>query len=1509
MRKRFLTLLMCVFALLGRFPSVILANSPIEDGVYYISNTAEDGYLGLGAYHNANPYIYYITDGQDKTADAYWIVTNTRSGYTFRNEASGEMLVFTTNRVDQYYKYMTLAKESLDNKTEFWNIIEGTDGAYCIQSLANPDYYWNLRSGAGLLGTYQGSYGSAQNERFVFHKKEGGSDPGPGPLPQTDSSSPIVFPEALHVYLNNGRIEAYPLQYVTSHTENNGKLVIETNIGQSFTYDLSEVSAVSESRPTDFPTFESFKFNNKFNDQLFTDAVGELVEDTVFVTISAIGKRLTPSFKVADDQVEVYVDGQLQSSKQSRLRFDKDIYYLVARKGCTMLLPESDTKGMSYAMQPYGRSIRVHVDWLTDKAEVPAIYINTADGQAINSKTTFKDAEIIIDGHGIFPSMEATPVQIKGRGNSSWSWPKKPYRLKFAEKVKPLGMTKGKSWVLLSNYQTGSLMSNAIGMKAANLMEASAANHIVPVDLYLNGQYRGSYNLTEKVGFSNNSVDLEDESAAALLELDSYYDEPWGQKFRSEPYGLPINIKEPDFSEGTTRLTLETIQSNFNSFMSTLFRGRDISRYVDIEQLVRYMMVNELTLNYEFYHPKSTFCYRESFESDTSKYIFGPVWDLDWGFGYERHGNYFNNEATSNYWIDAPNMEVVQFIRDLRFKYAPLDAVYLQLWEEFMENGLEELLEYCQDYYDFARNSFEANRKVWGDNTNYARQAQTAANWLRTRSEQIYDDLITGRRPDMPEPVDFVEFEKDKLYTLRCRRGSLVLNSSHTGLDVGQVRTNAPKEDGQFAIIGIEGNNYLYSPVTKKFLVYNNNGRWVNSLGTPITFDSSRADGKYLYMMSVTSNEGQTLYFNNSGSNLVINSWDTADDGNRWLIEEVGDFDPTEALALASQSLFAVTNRFLFNGEVVGSETRQMPKGSMPPEPSKEWTNAFVTLREPADIPYQIDGDITIDYEVEWTGPFSFSTDDKAYWYNMTIRSDYFVGKQDYEPYYPIGWIDENTLMSGEYQWAFGGNPYHVLVYNRASGFEQTLTPEGDMAVMRPGDYVWELLPNGDGFALRIPGTEYTCVNQFGGGNGPLKFWDDQNSPTDNGSTFRVTEAPNWPEFNEFSNDKLYALTCKRGELVMNAEGTGLAAGQTRTDAPEADKRFAIITYNNAQYLYSPSAKKYLRSDGSFVNKLGSPVTFDDSNADGNDKYMIFTQSEGGEALCFNNNGDIVINGWDTPDDGNRWRIEPVADFDPTEAMALAARQTFMVTYEVLYTGKVVATATEEVEGGSALPAPPASLTNSFISLKKTGSYPSKVTADVTVRYRAQWSGPFQFSTNLATAKWYNMTIRSNYYVGKQDSEPYYPTDDVGSESLSKDNFLWAFGGDPYHVLVYNRTSGFEQTLAAEGDMAVMRPGNYTWDLLPNNDGFVLRVPDTSYTCVNQYGGDKGPLKFWNDQNSPTDNGSTFRVYEAIPDGIEDIDIESSEQPEGILYDLAGRSVSSPSRGIYIRNGKKILVK
>ena len=184
-------------------------------------------------------------------------------------------------------------------------------------------------------------------------------------------------------------------------------------------------------------------------------------------------------------------------------------------------------------------------------------------------------------------------------------------------------------------------------------------------------------------------------------------------------------------------------------------------------------------------------------------------------------------------------------------------------------------------------------------------------------------------------------------------------------------------------------------------------------------------------------------------------------------------------------------------------------------------------------------------------------------------------------------------------------------------------------------------------------------------------------------------------------------------------------------------------------------------------------------------------------------------------------------------------------------------------------------------------------------------------------AVWYNMTIRTEYMVGKTATEPYYPVSVQSVDTLALPTFQWAFSGNPYKVKVYNRSTGLNEVLTLVGSNAVMRQGSYEWELIPNQDGFVLRVPGTSNVCLNQFGGRTGPICCWDSPKSLTDDGSTFRVTEGPdPDGIESIHnsqfiIHNSQfiiHNDDEVYDLAGRKLNSKlPRGVYIINGKKVL--
>ena len=390
---------------------------------------------------------------------------------------------------------------------------------------------------------------------------------------------------------------------------------------------------------------------------------------------------------------------------------------------------------------PFGNTYKVTVDWLTDRiATVPRIDIDIDGGYFVTSKDYYLNAKFRISGNGVYDNFEDS-VQIKGRGNSSWGASKKPYRLKFAEKVKPFGLTKGKSWVLLANAQRGSLMANAIAMKIGQMVGAKYTNHIIPVELYMNGLYMGSYMFTEKVGMANNSVDI-DEDDGYVVELDTYSstDEPI---YRTGTYNLPVKVAEPDLAEyedvDLAKARRAAILEDSREMQTAVYTGEGLENVLDVDATARFFLANDLVLNQEINHPKSTFYHKN--ESDPEgKIAFGPLWDFDWGFGYESGSTYCYTGATSSvirtsmaayaFWQDLTNVEV--------FK-----KHYYHVWKEFVEdNSIEELKDYIDSYYNFAKTSFQNNAYEWGSSYGFGESDRDRAKqWIEQRANYIYNNL------------------------------------------------------------------------------------------------------------------------------------------------------------------------------------------------------------------------------------------------------------------------------------------------------------------------------------------------------------------------------------------------------------------------------------------------------------------------------------------------------------------------------------------------------------------------------------------------------------------------------------------------------------------------------------------------------------------------------------------------------------------------------------------------
>jgi hypothetical protein len=273
---------------------------------------------------------------------------------------------------------------------------------------------------------------------------------------------------------------------------------------------------------------------------------------------------------------------------------------------------------------------------------LPEIFITTENNEPVVSKDVYLNATFVFkDSTGAWADIDTTATTIKGRGNTTWThYPKKPYKLKFKDKISLFGLIAAKEWVLLANAidETFGLM-NAVAFEAAHRLGMSYTNHSYFVDLYLNDEYQGIYQLTEQVEVKEGRIDI-DENNSLLIEMSEEFDEPF--QFRSDILNLPVMIKNPESDAG-----VEYAKQLINELEKLLFaenfpnnKWRDL---VNVNSLIDYLIVQEIAGNYECYHPKSTYMYVEKLGNGNKydKITFGPVWDFDHAFGWVNGDKHF----------------------------------------------------------------------------------------------------------------------------------------------------------------------------------------------------------------------------------------------------------------------------------------------------------------------------------------------------------------------------------------------------------------------------------------------------------------------------------------------------------------------------------------------------------------------------------------------------------------------------------------------------------------------------------------------------------------------------------------------------------------------------------------------------------------------------------------------------------------------------------------------------
>ncbi|MDR0954040.1 MAG: CotH kinase family protein [Rikenellaceae bacterium] len=371
---------------------------------------------------------------------------------------------------------------------------------------------------------------------------------------------------------------------------------------------------------------------------------------------------------------------------------------------------------------------------------LPVVRIDTEGGAGITDKENYVPSTISIhDGANPSYNITEAPAGVRGRGNTTWNYDKKPYRIKFEKKTSVFGLEKAKSWVLLANWQDPTYMMSTVAFELSRRLGLAFTPTPTHVELFLNGSYKGSYVLCEQIQVNPGRVEI-DEFKDVLLELDSYFDEEY--KFESEQIRMPVNIKSPEFdgvSAGDRDAFIETIKADYNRMEKSVLSLSDWHEYMDVASFIDYLIVYEVTRNTELEWPKSTYLHKKA----GGKWTWGPIWDFDWAYGYTGWQNYWSSASSQLYGGYDDGRPGSTFFNKL-FQSAEFKKEYKARWQQIkpLISNIDVFVEQMGDH--LAASDYQ-NKQVWGYQytKNYAGEIVSMQSWLRQRISYL-DGVITN---------------------------------------------------------------------------------------------------------------------------------------------------------------------------------------------------------------------------------------------------------------------------------------------------------------------------------------------------------------------------------------------------------------------------------------------------------------------------------------------------------------------------------------------------------------------------------------------------------------------------------------------------------------------------------------------------------------------------------------------------------------------------------------------
>ena len=408
-----------------------------------------------------------------------------------------------------------------------------------------------------------------------------------------------------------------------------------------------------------------------------------------------------------------------------------------------------------YRARSNGIATTNQVTWagpLLDKdTGLATVHFASDDGDSVNTRTKWFDGELTIKG-GAGCSSQATydQAEMRGRGNYSWSFPKKGFNLKLDDKLDLCDMGNSKKWALVANDYDRSLLRNS----AANFVGAQFTNleftpKDMPVDLYVNGSYRGSYILIERVNLEGGRLDVDELKAEDTPELCSGPDP-------SVNTTSPVNgtyLMEWDFRKGANfnfgagaghgwvglkEPEDEDYCQNMGAFINDyvdiadrdLYDGKphynDWMKWIDLDSAVDYYIAMEFLKPVDGQMWASVYMYKPRGE----KIHFGPLWDFDLAMGSAtRAGNvvsprgwYLRNPLN----VSAKQTEVTWFNK--LNENPTFRAAVKKRWNE-VDQDINDVIAYLRSRENLIDQSAAENYRKWDHGKKISKYQVVKGSW------------------------------------------------------------------------------------------------------------------------------------------------------------------------------------------------------------------------------------------------------------------------------------------------------------------------------------------------------------------------------------------------------------------------------------------------------------------------------------------------------------------------------------------------------------------------------------------------------------------------------------------------------------------------------------------------------------------------------------------------------------------------------------------------------------